>query len=49
MTMLDSNRAKSILSKKTSKNISEITNMIIWGNHSPTMYPDSENAFISGQ
>ena len=49
MTMLDSNRAKSILSKKTNKNISEITNMIIWGNHSPTMYPDSENAFISGQ
>ena len=49
MTMLDSNRAKSILSKKTNKNISEITNMIIWGNHSPTMYPDSENAMISGQ
>jgi malate dehydrogenase len=49
MTMLDSNRAKSILSKKTNKNISEITNMIIWGNHSPTMYPDSENALISGQ
>ena len=49
MTMLDSNRAKSILSKKTNKNISDITNMIIWGNHSPTMYPDSENALISGQ
>ena len=22
--------------------------MIIWGNHSPTMYPDIENAFIEG-
>ena len=30
MTMLDSNRAKSVISKKTNTNISEITNMIIW-------------------
>tara|TARA_Y100000748_G_C15463852_1_gene476054 strand:+ start:81 stop:1079 length:999 start_codon:yes stop_codon:yes gene_type:complete len=48
MTMLDSNRAKSIISKKTNKNISEIENMIIWGNHSPTMYPDVENVLING-
>ena len=49
MTMLDSNRAKSILAKKTNNNISDVKNMIIWGNHSPTMYPDSENALISGK
>ena len=49
MTMLDSNRAKSIISKKTNKNISDIKNMIIWGNHSPTMYPDAENTIISGE
>ena len=49
MTMLDSNRAKSIISKKTNVNISEIKNMIIWGNHSPTMYPDSENVLINGE
>ena len=48
MTMLDSNRAKSIISKKTNANISDVTNMIIWGNHSPTMYPDSENVLING-
>ena len=30
-------------------NISEIKNMIIWGNHSPTMYPDSENVIINNQ
>ena len=48
MTMLDSNRAKSILAKKTNNNVSDVKNMIIWGNHSPTMYPDSENALISG-
>ena len=39
MTMLDSNRAKSVISKKTNTDISDVTNMIIWGNHSPTMYP----------
>ena len=49
MTMLDSNRAKSIISKKTNKNISDIKNMIIWGNHSPTMYPDAENTIIEGE
>ena len=49
MTMLDSNRAKSVISKKTDVNISEIKNMIIWGNHSPTMYPDSENVIINNQ
>lgn len=49
MTMLDSNRAKSIISKKTNVNISEVKNMIIWGNHSPTMYPDSENILINGE
>ena len=49
MTMLDSNRAKSILAKKTNNNVSNVKNMIIWGNHSPTMYPDSENALIYGK
>ena len=49
MTMLDSNRAKSIISKKTNVNVSEVKNMIIWGNHSPTMYPDSENILINGE
>ena len=49
MTMLDSNRAKSIISKKTNKNIADIKNMIIWGNHSPPMYPDVENVSINGK
>jgi malate dehydrogenase len=48
MTMLDSNRAKSVIAKKTNTDISSVTNMIIWGNHSPTMYPDSENVIING-
>ena len=49
MTMLDSNRAKSIIAKKTNTNIAKINNMIIWGNHSPTMYPDAENVLIDGK
>ena len=49
MTMLDSNRAKSVIAKKTNTNISNISNMIIWGNHSPTMYPDAENVVINGE
>ena len=46
MTMLDSSRAKSVIAKKVSKTVKDIKHMIIWGNHSPTMYPDIENAMI---
>ena len=49
MTMLDSSRAKSVIAKKTSSNINDVKNMIIWGNHSPTMYPDVENVLINGK
>ncbi|MDA9867182.1 malate dehydrogenase [Gammaproteobacteria bacterium] len=49
MTMLDSSRAKSVISKKTGTNIKDVKNMIIWGNHSPTMYPDVENVLIDGE
>jgi malate dehydrogenase len=49
MTMLDSSRAKSVISKKTGTNIVNVKNMIIWGNHSPTMYPDVENVLIDGK
>jgi|TARA_B100001093_G_scaffold184295_1_gene176926 malate dehydrogenase len=48
MTMLDSSRARSVLSKKLDTEIGEISKMIIWGNHSPTMYPDFENIIVNG-
>ena len=48
MTMLDSSRARSVLSKKLHVGISDISKMIIWGNHSPTMYPDFENIVANG-
>ena len=47
MTMLDSSRAKSVISKKVSCPIADVKKMIIWGNHSPTMYPDVENALVN--
>lgn len=47
MTRLDLNRSKYLLAKKAKVNISEIKQMIIWGNHSSTQVPDFEHAQIS--
>jgi malate dehydrogenase len=49
MTRLDHNRAIAQLAKKTGAAVSDITNMTIWGNHSPTMFPDLYNAKVAGQ
>ena len=49
MTRLDENRARTQLSKKAGVDISAISNLAIWGNHSPTMYPDFYNAKIGGK
>jgi malate dehydrogenase len=49
MTRLDHNRAVAQLAQKTGAAVSEITNMAVWGNHSPTMYPDLFNAKVRGQ
>jgi malate dehydrogenase len=46
MTMLDENRAKTQLAKKTSVDVTAVSNLAIWGNHSSTMYPDFFNAKI---
>jgi malate dehydrogenase len=49
MTALDANRAKAQLAEKANVEISSVKNMVIWGNHSPTMYPDPYNATIEGK
>ena len=49
MTRLDHNRAIAQLAQKTGAAVSDITNMAIWGNHSPTMYPDLFNAKVNGR
>ena len=49
MTMLDQNRARRQLAKKAGIDVTRVTNMAIWGNHSTTMYPDFYNARIGGR
>ncbi|MBL8754279.1 MAG: malate dehydrogenase [Planctomycetes bacterium] len=49
MTRLDQNRAKSQLALKAKQHWSEVKNVIIWGNHSNTQYPDWHHATIGGQ
>jgi malate dehydrogenase len=49
MTMLDENRARTQLARKASVDVTAVTNLAIWGNHSSTMYPDFLNAKIQGR
>ena len=49
MTRLDHNRALSQLAEKTGKHSTDIKNMIIWGNHSSTQYPDISHASVDGK
>ena len=49
MTALDENRAKTQLAQKAKVDITAISNLAIWGNHSATMYPDFYNTKINGQ
>jgi malate dehydrogenase len=49
MTRLDENRAKAQLAQKAGVDVTEVTNVTIWGNHSATQYPDSYNAKIKGR
>ena len=49
MTRLDQNRAATQLAQKAGVAVTEISDLIIYGNHSPTMYPDFYNAKIGGK
>ncbi|MEI9896221.1 MAG: malate dehydrogenase [Chthoniobacter sp.] len=49
MTRLDENRAKMQLALKAGVDVTSVTNLAIWGNHSATMYPDFYNARIDGR
>jgi len=49
MTRLDENRARTQLAKRAGVETTAITNLAVWGNHSPTMYPDFHNARINGE
>ncbi len=49
MTRLDENRAKTQLARKASVEVTAVTHLAMWGNHSSTMYPDFYNARIHGR
>jgi malate dehydrogenase len=48
MMRLDHNRAIAQLAAKAGVPVREVTNMTVWGNHSPTQYPDIFNAKVNG-
>jgi malate dehydrogenase len=48
MLRLDHNRALSQLANKAGVAVADIRNLIVWGNHSPTMYPDYRFATAGG-
>ena len=49
MLRLDHNRALTQLAQKSGKPVGAIEKLIVWGNHSPTMYPDYRFATADGQ
>jgi malate dehydrogenase len=49
MTRLDQNRAETQLAKKAGVPVTEVDDLVIFGNHSPTMFADFGNATIGGR
>ena len=49
MVRLDENRARTQLARRAGVPVTEVTNLAVWGNHSPTMVPDVGNARIGGR
>src|SRR4028118_641896 len=49
MTRLDENRAVSMLSQKLSVGVEDVQDLVVWGNHSPSMFPDLFNARVNGE
>ncbi len=49
LTRLDHNRAVAALARHTGAPVTEISRMSIWGNHSPTQYPDIFHAIVGGR
>jgi malate dehydrogenase len=49
MTRLDENRAVAQLAFKVGVGVEEVQDLVVWGNHSPTMFPDLFNAKVGGE
>jgi malate dehydrogenase len=49
MTRLDENRAVAQLAGKVGAGVEDVQDLVVWGNHSPTMFPDLFNAKVNGE
>jgi malate dehydrogenase len=49
MTRLDENRAVAQLANKLGVGVADVQDLVVWGNHSPTMFPDLFNAKVNGR
>jgi malate dehydrogenase len=49
MTRLDENRAVAQLAQKVGVGVEDVQDLVVWGNHSPTMFPDLFNAKVNGE
>jgi malate dehydrogenase len=49
MTRLDENRAVAQLAEKVGAQVEDVQDLAVWGNHSPTMFPDLFNAKVNGE
>ncbi|MET0511163.1 MAG: malate dehydrogenase [Thermoleophilaceae bacterium] len=49
MTRLDQNRAIAQLAAKLGVGVEDVHDLVVWGNHSPTMFPDLFNATVNGE
>jgi malate dehydrogenase len=49
MTRLDENRAVAQLAEKVGVGVEDVQDLVVWGNHSPTMFPDLFNAKVKGE
>jgi malate dehydrogenase len=49
MTRLDENRAVAQLAEKVGMGVEDVQDLAVWGNHSPTMFPDLFNAKVNGE
>ncbi len=49
MTRLDQNRAVALLAQKLGVGVDEVSDLVVWGNHSPSMFPDLFNAKVGGE
>jgi malate dehydrogenase len=49
MTRLDQNRAVALLAQHLGVGVDAVSDLVVWGNHSPSMFPDLFNATVNGE